>query len=123
MHLVSCKHRTSGLTDLMNLATRLMRKRTELIFQVVREKRMKTDETKATLVEIHSTSEHACLRPAIKDDFATRPRNSGLFDTIPSSGPLLTCASLRSTQPGGKVFSVMSILNMPGSIFLDVSRL
>src|SRR5438874_2374153 len=42
MHLVSCRHRTSGLTDFKNLATRSMRSRTELIFQVVRERRMGT---------------------------------------------------------------------------------
>ena len=40
MHLVSCRHSTSGRTDLRNLATRSMRSRTELMFQVVREKRM-----------------------------------------------------------------------------------
>src|ERR1700759_2232280 len=40
MHLVSCRHRTSGRIDLRNLATRSMRSRTELMFQVVREKRM-----------------------------------------------------------------------------------
>src|ERR1700742_3582352 len=37
MHLVSCRHSTSGRTDLRNLATRSMRSRTELIFHVVRE--------------------------------------------------------------------------------------
>src|ERR1017187_2654691 len=40
MHLVSCRHSTSGRTALRNLATRSMRRRTELMFQVVREKRM-----------------------------------------------------------------------------------
>src|ERR1700761_8800904 len=40
MHLVSCRHSTSGRCALMNLATRSMRSRTELMFQVVRERRM-----------------------------------------------------------------------------------
>src|SRR5882757_4360444 len=40
MHLVSCRHSTSGRAALRNLATRSMRSRTELMFQVVREKRM-----------------------------------------------------------------------------------
>jgi len=40
MHLVSCRHKTSGRTALMNLATRSMRSRTELMFQVVRESRI-----------------------------------------------------------------------------------
>ena len=35
MHLISCRHSTSGRTDLMNFATRSMRSRTELMFQVV----------------------------------------------------------------------------------------
>ena len=35
MHLVSCRQSTSGRTDLMNFATRSMRSRTELMFQVV----------------------------------------------------------------------------------------
>src|SRR5262249_48227672 len=42
MHLVSCRHNTSGRAALMNLATRSMRSRTELMFQVVRERRMGT---------------------------------------------------------------------------------
>ena len=42
MHLVSCRHKTSGRIDLMNFATRSMRSRTELMFQVVRERRMGT---------------------------------------------------------------------------------
>src|SRR6266550_1676846 len=40
MHLVSCRHNTSGRIDFRNLATMSMRSRTELMFQVVREKRM-----------------------------------------------------------------------------------
>src|SRR5882724_7843320 len=40
MHLVSCRHSTSGRIDLRNLATRSMRSRTELMFHVVREKCM-----------------------------------------------------------------------------------
>src|SRR5260370_13027113 len=40
MHLVSCRHSISGLTALRNLATRSMRSRTELMFQVVTEKRI-----------------------------------------------------------------------------------
>src|SRR5205807_1863769 len=40
MHLVSCRHSTSGLAALMNRATRSMRSRTELMFQVVRERRI-----------------------------------------------------------------------------------
>src|SRR3982074_2599145 len=40
MHLVSCRHSTSGRAALRNLATKSMRSRTELMFQVVREKRM-----------------------------------------------------------------------------------
>src|SRR5262249_61389460 len=39
-HLVSCRHRMSGRTALMNFATRSMRKRTELMFQVVMVRRM-----------------------------------------------------------------------------------
>ena len=35
MHLISCRHSTSGRTALMNFATRSMRSRTELMFQVV----------------------------------------------------------------------------------------
>src|ERR1700691_1918250 len=105
MHLVSCKHRISGLTDLMNRATRSMRRRTELIFQVVRERRIRTGETGCV-------KDDACLRPAIKVEFSDPPLNSGLFEAIRFED-----------QPGGKVRSVISILNMPGSIFLDVSRL
>src|SRR4029450_9978650 len=41
MHFVSCRHSTSGRTDLRNLATMSMRRRTELIFHVVRENRMR----------------------------------------------------------------------------------
>src|SRR6059058_4969669 len=41
MHFVSCRHSTSGRADLRNLATVSMRRRTELIFHVVREKRMR----------------------------------------------------------------------------------
>src|ERR1700704_1519520 len=41
MHLVSCRHSTSGRADLRNLATMSMRRRTELIFHVVRENRMR----------------------------------------------------------------------------------
>src|SRR5437764_14699395 len=41
MHLISCRQSTSGLAALMNLATRSMRSRTELIFQVVRDRRMR----------------------------------------------------------------------------------
>jgi hypothetical protein len=51
MHLVSCKHKTSGLAALRNLATMSMRRRTELIFHVVRQKRigrMYQGETKNT---------------------------------------------------------------------------
>src|SRR5579859_7223770 len=79
MHLVSCKHRTSGLTDLMNLATRSMRSRTELIFQLVREKRMRTGETGCA-------QDDACLRFAIKNELPNPARNSGLFDSVRSRG-------------------------------------
>src|SRR5437764_14935474 len=41
MHFVSCRHSTSGRADLRNLATMSMRRRTELIFHVVRENRMR----------------------------------------------------------------------------------
>src|ERR1700759_1716307 len=40
MHFVSCRQSTSGLTALRNLATRSMRRRTELMFHVVRKKRL-----------------------------------------------------------------------------------
>src|SRR5262249_3240392 len=99
MHLVSCRHSTSGLIALMNFATRLMRRRTELIFQVVRERRMKAEKD-------------ARLRLAIKDDFSAKVPEVWIIRARPG-GP----------QPGGKVCSVMSILNMPGSILFEESRL
>ena len=48
-HLVSCRQRISGRTALMNLATRSMRSRTELMFQVVS-------------VELHGGSAHSARR-------------------------------------------------------------
>src|SRR5580692_3992483 len=110
MHLVSCKHNTSGLVALMNLATRLMRKRTELMFQVVRERRMRTGRA-------GRRQDDACLPAAIKNEFRkTRSANRGNRLSWIGGGPICP-------QPGGNVRSVKSILNMPGSIFLDVSRL
>src|SRR3979411_383264 len=40
MHLVSCRQSTSGRTDLRNLATISIRRRTELMFQGVSDNRM-----------------------------------------------------------------------------------
>src|SRR5579883_730046 len=70
MHLVSCRHSTSGLIDLINLATRSMRRRTELIFHVVRERRMKA--------KVRSVQDDARLAAAIKNDFSRRRRKCGL---------------------------------------------
>src|ERR1700728_2183779 len=99
MHLVSCRHRTSGLADLRNFATISMRRRTELIFQVVREKRMGP-------ARREDVRDDARLGPTIKNDF-------------PKHG----LERRNRLQPGGIEWSVKSILNMPGSTFFEVSRL
>ena len=63
MHLVSCRHSTSGRTALRNLATRSMRNRTELIFQVVQ------GEAHGDRLAGKRATEDARLCPAIKNDF------------------------------------------------------
>ena len=59
MHLVSCRHRTSGLSDFKNFATRSMRSRTELMFQLVRERRMGTSNEKLVRLMRHVSTPQA----------------------------------------------------------------
>src|SRR5258708_2840609 len=85
MHFVSCRHRTSGRTDLMNFATRSMRRRTELMFQVVREKR----------IGRMYQGESASARPAFRHGRACpgHPRLSCLLEAktwMPGTSPGMT---------------------------------
>src|SRR5665213_717877 len=97
MHLVSCRHSTSGRTDLRNFATISMRSRTELIFHVVREKRI------------------GMLYQGDAEMTRTLPS--------PWSGEGEEMRRLLGFQPGDTGYLVKSILNRPGSTFLVVSRL
>src|SRR3954454_10239183 len=66
MHLVSCRHSTSGRAALRNLATRSIRSRTELMFQVVREKRMgRTYQGRAKNTRLSSHSKAARQNQAV----------------------------------------------------------
>src|ERR1700760_3278062 len=76
MHLVSCRHSTSGRADLMNFATRSMRSRTELMFQVVRERRMEP----VIIVVAKSASDEAIQRTGKISALARRGRVGGEVD-------------------------------------------
>src|SRR5690349_23466815 len=110
MHFVSCRHRTSGRVALMNRATRLMRRRTELMFQVVSERRMISESglplKKTALADLRSSFEAGNER---RDPKA-----------------LLSTAKARTNagnRPDRAQYRVKSILNRPGSTFFDESRL
>src|SRR5260370_37138195 len=94
MHFVSCRHRTSGRTDLMNFATRSMRRRTELMFQVVREKR----------IGRMYQGESASARPAFRHGRACPgpPRLSWLLEAktwMPGTSPGMTTHPYRPQAP------------------------
>src|ERR1044072_1752470 len=97
MHFVSCRHSTSGRANLRNLATMSMRRRTELMFHVVRESRMRA---------VYYHGSRRGFPPLHRKNGAGAPFRVLRFDAVSSREPGPTSLENALIRGGGVVGEV-----------------